>query len=223
MRAATGAKVLGRLVRDPASTGELDLTEVRVQFQKRMGPNNGFTMAGGARIADDGSFETESPGGLITINVESLPEGWTVKSVHLDRVDVDGQAVDMSGGTRQLEIVLTDRVSSVAGLVVDRNGRPLSGYSVILFAEDDTRWSPPSRFVMEARASQTGNFRLKDVPPGSYFAVAVRNLAFRAWTNPDVLLQLQSIATKLRVADAEQKTISIRASPLPEALVRVRP
>jgi hypothetical protein len=135
-------------------------------------------------------------------------------------VDVDGQAVDMSGGTRQLEIVLSDRIAAVSGLVVDRNGRPLSGYSVVLFPEDETRWTPSSRFVIAARASQTGNFRLKEVPPGAYLAVALRDLPFRAWTNPDVLLRLQSIATKLRVVDGEQKTISIRASPTPDGIVQ---
>jgi len=150
--------------------------------------------------------------------VEFVPEGWTVKSIHLDRVDVDGQAADMSGGTRQLQIALTDRRSGVAGMVVDRNGRTLAGYSVVLFADDERRWTPNSRFVLSAQSSQTGQFRLKDVPPGDYLAVAVKDLPFRAWTNPDVLIRLQSIATKLTVSEAEQKTISIRASATPDNL-----
>jgi hypothetical protein len=219
MRAATGAHVTGRILRDPASTQRLDLTEVRLQFEKRLTPN-GFTTAGGARIEPDGSFETETPGGLVTIAIESLPEGWTVKSIHLDRVDIDGQAVDLSGGTRQLQIVLTDRLTSVAGVVVDRNGRPLAGYSVVFFPEDETRWTPSSRFLKQANSSQTGQFRLGDVAPGSYLAVALRDLPFRAWTNPDVLARLQSIATKLSVVEGEQKVISIRASPTPDGLMQ---
>ena len=140
------------------------------------------------------------------------PPGWSVKSVHLDRVDVDGQVVDMTGGARRLQIVVTDRGNSVSGIVVDRTGRTLPAYSVVLFAEDETRWTPSSRFVMAAQSSQTGQFRLKDVPVGDYYAVALQGLPFRAWTNPDVLNRLQSIATKLTVNDGEQKTISIRAS-----------
>ncbi len=219
MRAATGARVTGRIVRDPASTRGLDVTEISLQFEKRFTPN-GFTAAGNTRIEPDGSFETESPGGVVTIGVHYLPEGWTVKSIHLDRVDVDGQAVDLSGGTRQLQIVLTDRITTIAGLVVDRNARPLSGYSVVLFPEDETRWTPSSRFLKQASSSQTGQFRLKDVPPGSYLAVAVRDLPFRAWVNPDVLARLQSIATRLSVLEGEQKVISIRASPTPDRLVQ---
>ena len=125
----------------------------------------------------------------------------------------------MSGGTRQLQIVLTDRANSVSGMVVDRNGRTLPAYSVVLFSEDETRWTPSSRFIMSAQSSQTGQFRLKDVPAGDYYAVALPSLPFRAWTNPDVLVRLQSIATKLKVNDGEQKVISIRASPTPDGIV----
>jgi beta-lactamase regulating signal transducer with metallopeptidase domain len=216
MRASTGAHVVGRIVRDPSSTGESDLTEVRIRFVKRL-PETGFRTSGGTRISADGTFETETPGDLVTIEA-TPPDGWVVKSVHLDRVDVDGQAVDMSGGTRQLQIVLTDRANSVSGMVVDRNGRTLPAYSVVLFSEDETRWTPSSRFVMAAQSSQTGQFRLKDVPAGEYYAVAVPSLPFRAWTDSDVLIRLQPIATKLKVSDGEQKTISIRASPTPDNL-----
>jgi beta-lactamase regulating signal transducer with metallopeptidase domain len=216
MRAETGARIVGRIVRDAAANHDLDFTEVRVGFEKRM-TDSGFMTSGGAPIAADGTFETETPGGAILITA-TPPDGWTVKSIHLDRVDVDGQAVNMSGGTRQLQIVLTDRASSVTGMVVDRNGRTLGGYSVVLFADDERRWTPNSRFVMAAQSSQTGQFRLKDVPAGDYLAVAVRDLPFRAWTNPDVLVALRGVATRLHVNDAEQKTISIRASANPSPL-----
>jgi hypothetical protein len=216
LRAATGARVVGRIVRDPSSTREIDLTEVRIGFEKQM-TDGGFRTSGGAKVAADGTFETETPGGLVSVEA-TPPDGWVVKSIHLDRVDVDGQAVDITGGTRQLQIVVTDRPSSVAGMVVDRNGRTLAGYSVVLFAEDETRWTPSSRFLVAAQSSQAGQFRLKEVPAGNYLAVAVRDLPFRAWTNPDVLIRLQSIATKLTVNEGEQKTISIRASPTPDNL-----
>src|SRR5262249_13455423 len=140
MRASVGARVTGRIVRDPASTGELDFSEIVIGFEKRL-EDNAFTTSGGAKIAADGTFETETPGGPVSITVRT-PNGWTVKSIHLDRVDVDGQTVDMTGGTRQLQVVLTDRSTSVSGMVVDRNGRTLPGYTVVLFSEDDTRWTP---------------------------------------------------------------------------------
>jgi hypothetical protein len=218
MRATAGARVTGRIVKDQESTADVDPTEVRIMFERRLGDGRGLTMSGGTKIAPDGTFETDAPGGPISIGVSFLPDGWSVKSIHLDRVDVDGQIVDMSGGSRQLQIVITDRASSVTGMVVDRNGRTLPGYAVVLFAEDETRRAPSSRFLMSAQSSQTGQFRLKDVPAGEYYAVAVPSLPFRAWTDPDVLIRLQPIATKLKVNEAEQKVISIRASPTPDNL-----
>ena len=58
------------------------------------------------------------------------------------------------------------------------------------------------------------------MPAGDYYAVALPGLPFRAWTNPDVLVRLQSVATKLKVNEGEQKVISIRASPTPDGLAQ---
>jgi beta-lactamase regulating signal transducer with metallopeptidase domain len=220
LRASNGGSVAGRVVRDPLSTRPLDLTEVRVSVEKQL-EGGGLTMTGSlGPVAADGTFALESPGGPVTVSVTSVPEGWTVKSVSLDRVDIAGQFVELGGGaTHQLVVVLSDRQSTVAGLVVDRNGRPLGGYAVVLFADDQTRWAPSSPFLMEERSSQTGQFRMKDVPAGDYLAVAVPDLPFRAFTKADVLAQLQSIATRLKVDEGEQKVISIRASPVPASLI----
>lgn len=218
MRASVGARVVGRIVRDPSSSSEIDFTQVRVSFETRVGDGRGLMMSGGDKVELDGAFDTESPGGPVSIGVSFLPDEWTVKSIHLDRVDVDGQTVDMSGGTRQLQIVVTEHRNSLSGVVVDRNGRTLPAYAVVLFSEDETRWTPSSRFIMSAQSSQTGQFRLKDVPAGDYYAVALQALPFRAWTNPDVLVRLQSVATRLKVHEGEQKVISIRASPTPNNL-----
>jgi hypothetical protein len=177
-------------------------------------------MTGNGTIAADGTFAEEGPGGLITISVTGVPAGWSVKSVSLDRVDVAGQLVELGGAnTHQLEIVLSDRPSTVTGVVVDRNGQPLGGYAVVLFADDQTRWTASSPFLREERSTQTGQFRMKDVPAGDYLAVAVPDLPFRAFTKADVLAQLQAIATRLKVNEGEQKIISIRASPVPLNLI----
>ncbi len=220
LRASTGASVAGRVVRDPLSTRRIDLSDVHVAVERQM-EGGGVTMTGSmGPVAADGTFALESPGGPVTIKVVSVPEGWTVKSVSLDRVDVLGQLVDLGGGgTHQLEIVLSDKGSTVAGLVVDRNGRHLGGYSVVLFADDQTRWTPSSPFLREERSSQTGQFQMKNVPAGDYFAVAVPDLPFRAFTKADVLAQLQAIAARLSVNEGEQKVISIRASPVPLNLI----
>jgi len=220
LRASNGASVAGRVVRDPLSTRRIDLTDVHVVVERQM-EGGGLTMTGSmGPVAADGRFALESPGGPVTINVVSVPEGWTVKSVSLDRVDVAGQLVDLGGAsTHQLEIVLSDKGSTVAGLVVDRNGQPLGGYSVVLFSDDQTRWTPSSPFLKEERSTQTGQFRMKQVPAGDYLAVAVPDLPFRAFTKADVLAQLQTIATRVRVNEGEQKVISIRASPIPASLI----
>ena len=114
--------------------------------------------------------------------------------------------------------MLTDKVSSVSGVVVDRNGRPLPNYSVVLFPPDPLRWHQESRFLAMARSDNDGRFRLDGVPPGTYLAVAVAALPMGSWQDRSVLEKLQSSAETIRLGEGQQLTISIRASPTPEGL-----
>jgi hypothetical protein len=104
--------------------------------------------------------------------------------------------------------------------VVDRKGSPLSNYSVVLFPPDPSRWHRESRFLAMARSDNAGRFRVESVPPGTYLAVAVAALPMGSWQDPPVLQQLRSSAETIRVGEGQQLTISIRASPTPEALAR---
>ena len=114
--------------------------------------------------------------------------------------------------------MLTDKISGVSGIVVDRNGRPLANYSVVVFPPDPLRWHRDSRFLVTARSDNDGRFRADVVPPGAYLAVAVPALPFGSWQDRSVLEKLQSSAETIRIGEGQQLTISIRASPTPEGL-----
>jgi hypothetical protein len=70
-----------------------------------------------------------------------------VKAITLDGVEIGDGPVDFGSGRRQVDVVLTDKISGVFGVVVDRNGRPLPNYSVVIFPGDPTRWHESSRFI----------------------------------------------------------------------------
>ncbi len=141
-----------------------------------------------------------------------------VKSISLDGADIDDGPIDFGSGSRHMEVVLTDKVSGVSGVVVDRNGRPLPNYSVALFPPDPSRWHQDSRFLALARSDNDGRFVLDGVPPGAYLAVAVAALPFGSWQDRSVLEKLRSSAETIRLGEGQQLTISIRASPTPEGL-----
>ena len=222
LRAAIGARVVGRVVRDPQATTSLDVAGVRFGLGMVVARSWGSVTWGASKIDADGSFSMESPGGPVSIEVGNVPAGWMVKSISLDGTEIGDEPVDLGSGLRQVQVMLTDRVSAVSGVVVDRNGRTLPNYAVVIFPRDPTRWQPSSRFILAARSNNAGQFRIEAVPPGEYLAVAVTALSMNAWvnpdwTNPDVLARLRTGAERLRIGEGERLTISIRASPTPDA------
>ena len=166
-------------------------------------------------LEEDGSFHADVPAGSLSLLVMG-PPGWTMRAIRLDGVDVFGYPLEVSPGAHEIEVVVTDRLGSVSGLVVDRRGTPLAGFDVVLFPQDEARWYFASPLVRQVRSHQNGQFELALLPPGDYLAVATENVPLLMIGDPEpILRQLQAIGTRLKVADGERKTISIRASPAP--------
>ena len=219
IRAMPGAQVEGRVVADSRSTSPLDVSGVQVGFIRHLDEQRGGFVGGGVSpVSADGRFALESPGGAVSVEVNGIPSGWTIKSIGLDGQDVGDGPLDFGGGRRELEIVLTDKLTTIAGVVVDRAGRTRPNYSVIIFPDDPTLWHRSSRFILAARSNNAGRFTIDAVPPGRYLAVAVPALPMNVWMDPDVLARLQTIAEPLRLTEGQQLTISIRASAAPEGL-----
>lgn len=221
IRAIRPASITGRVVIDPRSTGRINLTQTVISFTSG-GEGAGMSMSA-FNMEEDGSFHAEVPAGSLTLLVMG-PSGWIPRSIRLDGVDVFGYPLEVTSGAHEVEVVLTDRVGSVSGLVVDRRGTPLAGFDVVLFPQDEARWYSLSPLINQTRSHQNGQFELRLVPPGDYLAVATQGVPLLMIGDPaQTLRRLQAIGTRLKVGDGEQKTISIRASPTPEGLVRFTP
>jgi len=229
LRARLGARVNGRVVRDAYATRSLDPTGVSVVFEYRVsgGRNAGFGwggiiargVSGAMRIGPDGAFSIESPGGMSVVRLSELPPDWTVKAVRLEGTDITDQEIDFGEGIRQVEVVLTDRVSQLRGSVVERSGRPVAGGSVIVFADNSALWGESSRHVRETRSARDGGFEFAGLPPGDYLAVAVEDLPALAWMNPDVLNRLRPLATRFHLEEGGERVVSLRPSPAPDGLI----
>ena len=231
LRARLGARIEGRVIRDPLATRSLDPAGVSVTFEYRLSGDrsSGFGwggiiargLGGAMRMGPDGVFSIESPGGMSVIRISELPPNWTVKAVRLEGTDITDQEIDFGEGVRQVEVVLTDRVSRVRGSVVERTGRRVAGGSVIVFADNSALWGESSRHVRETRSARDGGFEFAGLPPGDYLAVAVENLPPQAWMNTDVLSRLRSLATSFRLDEGEEQVVSLRVSPAPDGLIPV--
>jgi len=223
MVARRSARVQGRVVRDDGEPLPFDPRTIQValeqHLERRPGMPASFRMGawGGTRL--DGTFFIESAPGFSSVQVSNLPAGWTVKYIRLGGSDITDEATDFGEGVRrEVEIVLTNQVSQVVGRVTDRDARPVSNYTVVVFPEDVNRWRPSSRLVRGVRPDQDGLYRITELPPAAYRAVAVDSLPFNAWTDPKVLELLWSSSVPFRLGEGEQRTVNLRLSPKPDGL-----
>jgi hypothetical protein len=207
-----GASIAGRIVAAQGSTGSLPLTGVQVFAQPlRMEPMMmGF---GPGRVEADATFRLTGLRGRRLFRVQGVPTTWVLHSVRLNGQDVTDTGVEFKGDSAEegLEIVLTDRVSEINGKVSTEKGAPTREYTVVVFPDDATKWTYPSRYVRAARADQEGLFKIRGLPPEDrYLAVAVDYLEEGEGGDPHFLEQIKDRATTIALGEGEVKALDLK-------------
>jgi hypothetical protein len=133
-----------------------------------------------------------------TLRVESLPDGWGVKSIVVNGMDVTDTRIELAANQEaNVQVVLTNRLTRVTG-TVSAEGQPLKA-EVVIFAADSAKWSYPSRFVRAASADDKGRFRISGLPPSErYLAVATDYLEDDEHYDPEFLERMRSAAVSSR-------------------------
>jgi hypothetical protein len=174
----------------------------------------GIMMRGGSGVTnDDWTFESRTqPDVAVMVRPGRMPEGWTLKSVLLDGVDVTDSGFIVRSGQEAhgLQLVLTNRTSTVSGTVQGEGSAPARDYVVIVFADDPQRWHGRSRHIMTGRPDQRGRFEISRLPAGSYLVIALESIEEGQQSDPEFLQELRSYATPFQLGDGEQKALSLR-------------
>ncbi len=168
------------------------------------------------RLSKDWTFKLTGLFGARVIRVSGIPEPWTLKAVFINGRDVADNGFEFQGAEQVsgVRVVLTDRTTEVNGTMSDDLSEPVTQYTVVVFADDSSRWGPQTRFVRIRRPDRAGRFRIKGLPPGTYRAVALEELEQGEW-DPELLEQVRSSATKFTLAEGETRTVRLKLSILP--------
>ena len=141
-----------------------------------------------------------------------VPQGWMVKTIRRDGRDITELPLELRSGERleDIEIVVTDRVTTVTGLLADDRGAPRADGTVVVFAADAARWGVGSRFVAAVRADQKGQWQVRGLPAGEYLAAALEYVEENIWNDPAFLESLRQQAQRFVLADGETQSVSLR-------------
>jgi len=167
---------------------------------------------GGGDPTDSGQFTISDvmPGAYMLR--AAGPRGWTMKSVYVDGRDATDLPIEIkSESVTSVNVIFTDKISSLSGAVRDARGNGLHNVSVIAFPSDPKLWMPQSRHIVTARTDAAGAYRLSAIPPGDYLVAAVDDVEQGEWFDPEFLDQIKDAATKVRIGEGEQKTQDLKA------------
>lgn len=210
--------VTGRILFDqPAHSIDPSMIRV-VASPKSPGMSMPLPMPGSPVVNQDFTFELKAPPGEMAVWATLMGgTGWQVKSVTIAGTDVTDRGIELvSGGTvKDVEILMTNRVQVVTGLVTNARGEIATDVTVFAFAQDRGRWLTAPRYAAIGRPDQHGRYSLRTLPPGDYYAVAVEHLdPNRGRGDPEYLEELSRGAVRFTLGEADAKTLDLKLTTL---------
>jgi hypothetical protein len=167
--------------------------------------SGGMSMMQGGR---GNTFRVAGMSGPFFLNITGVPEGWAVSQITVEGTDVTDEAIDLKGQSATARVVLTDRITTISGMVQSRRER--SSYSVVVFPDDSARWTYPTRYVRTVRADDQGRFSITGVPANErYYAVAVDYLEEGEEQDTQFLERLKAQAMTFSLSEGERRSVML--------------
>jgi hypothetical protein len=212
---SSGGTVTGRIISEVDTAPKMSEIRVAVREPLRNQPSpvllGAFDRRGPPQTSEDGTFTVPNVFGRARFQV-TLPEGWMLKSITHQGRDITDAPHELKSGEQLsgVEVLITNRVTTVGGQITTASGAPLSDATVVLFASDPQKWFESSRAVMAARPDQQGHWRFRALPAGEYLIVALDYVEDGAWNDPEYLESLRRHAHKMTLADGGSETVALR-------------
>jgi len=140
-----------------------------------------------------------------------------MRAVLVNGIDVTDTPLPLGARDQSLkdvEIVMTDRITTISGGVADDRGRPVDGSRVIAFPQDRQLWYPDSRFLKMSRSTREGTYTIRGLPPGEYYVAVIEPPAQGdspdAWQDPELLDVLARRATRVMLSEGQTVSLTLK-------------
>ena len=139
---------------------------------------------------------------------------WTLGSAVVNGRDSLDFPFELQRGADITGAVLSfnDRHQSLTGRLYDKTGRPMSGYSVIVFPADKAFWNPQSRRIKVTHSGTDGSYTINALPPGEYRVAAATDIEQDDSYDTEFLGRLLAASTTVTIASGEARTQDLRLS-----------
>jgi len=204
-----GATATGRVVFEGGSKPTSNAMRISAAATEDTGPMT--LISGSSTVTPEGTFEIKGLTGSRVFRVSNLPAGWVLKAIKVNGTDITDNGIEIKSAdpVSGVEVVLTSKVTEIKGAVKAGND-PALDYTVVIFSDEPEKWRvPTSRHIATGRPNQQGQFVVKNLPAGSYYAIALEYIPQGEWNDPEVLERLKSKATAFSVAEGEVKTLDL--------------
>jgi protocatechuate 3,4-dioxygenase beta subunit len=208
-----GGRITGRVIWEDGAAPDRSLWEnMRIGARAADMDFSPIMTTPPAPVREDGSFEVRGVAGNVLIRPFGPPRGWTLKAVEYNGSDVTDESIEFKGTEEAtgVRVILTALSTQVAGAVTDDNAKPVADYTMVVFAEDNAKWGPQSRFIAVGRPDQDGRFKVSNLPPGSYLAIAVDYVQQGEWYDPAFLERVKSHATAFQLGAGETRALDLK-------------
>jgi len=167
----------------------------------------------GGKVLASGSgktFELDELSEPFTLHVESLPDGWGLKSIVVNGMDATDTTIELPANQEaDVQVVLTNRLTRITG-TVSAEGQAVKA-EVVVFAADSAKWSYPSRFVRTVSADEKGRFRITGLPAAAlYLAVATDYLEDGEHNDPEFLERMRDSATPFLLEGTDAQSLELK-------------
>jgi hypothetical protein len=210
--------VTGRVILPQTTAGAIRPASIQlIANAARPTPIPNFGGGGGNRVNDDFTFEMKVQPGQRVIRLSPQFQGATLKAVRRNGADVtdDGIEVRPNEDISDVEIELTTQSSELSGMVADARGQTVKDYSVVVFARESARWFTGSRYLGTGRPDQDGRFKVRNLPPGDYYAIALDYVEPGAGTDPEFLEKIRNQATTFSMTEGAAKPLDLKLAAAP--------
>lgn len=206
----TGATLRGRVITD---TGEALPRDHKMRMSSRpVDTTRTFTVfdQDNGRVRDDMTFELKSVFGSSRLSISPIPPGWSLRAITHEGKDLVDEPIEFRGGQQVegLTVLLSKSMPKVRGTLLDERGVPMEG-SVVIFPEDQAKWSEQSRLIRSARPDHAGTFEFRDVVPGEYLLAPLDYVRDNDWSDPAFLEGLREHAKRVRVDDTGAPPVAL--------------